>query len=189
MKRLLQNIRTWPGNFDLMTDAFYIEEDRNPVEKERKETEMKDIVKTIVEVMIIIAIVTVVAVITAPPTHAATKDTAKATVQEDVGNGVFYLSNGSGSTENGDKITVLPDKGFIPYAWMDVELYELDKEAWTYFVIDGKVIAKEVMGPDSMTSVPLQKKAQIKKGTHTIEVIQKEGKEVTFHRSAEYTVK
>jgi len=67
MKRLLQNIRTWSGNFDLMTDAFYIEEDRNPVEKERKETEMKDIVKTIVEVMIIIAAVTIIAVITQPP--------------------------------------------------------------------------------------------------------------------------
>jgi Trk-type K+ transport system membrane component len=50
-----------------MTDAFYIEEDRNPVEKERKETEMKDIVKTIVEVMIIIAAVTIIAVITQPP--------------------------------------------------------------------------------------------------------------------------
>jgi len=68
MKRLLQNIRTWSGNFDLMTDAFYIEEDRNPVEKERKETEMKDIVKTIVEVMIIIAAITVIAVVTQPPT-------------------------------------------------------------------------------------------------------------------------
>lgn len=189
MKRLLQNIRTWSGNFDLMTDAFYIEEDRNPVEKERKETEMKDIIKTVVEVMIIIAIVTVVAVITAPQTHAVTKDAAKATVQKDVGNGTFYLSNESGSTENGDKITVVPDKGCVPYAWMDVELYELDKQANTYFIIDGKVVAKEVMGPDSMTSVPLQKKAQIKKGTHTIEVVQKEGKEVTFHRLAEYTVK
>lgn len=67
MKRLLQNIRTWSGNFDLMTDAFYIEEDRNPIEKERKETEMKDIMKTIVEVMIIIAVITVIAVITQPP--------------------------------------------------------------------------------------------------------------------------
>ena len=28
MKRLMQGIRTWPGCFDLMTDAFYIEEDR-----------------------------------------------------------------------------------------------------------------------------------------------------------------
>lgn len=68
MKRLLQNFRTWSGNFDLMTDAFYIEEDRNPVEKERKETEMKDIIKTVVEVMIIIAAVTIIAVITQPPT-------------------------------------------------------------------------------------------------------------------------
>lgn len=68
MKRLLQNIRTWPGNFDLMTDAFYVEEDRNPVEKERKETEMKDIIKTVVEVMIIIAAVTIIAVITQQPT-------------------------------------------------------------------------------------------------------------------------
>lgn len=67
MKRLLQNIRTWSGNFDLMTDAFYIEEDRNPVEKERKETEMKDIIKTVVEVMIIIAAITIIAVITNPP--------------------------------------------------------------------------------------------------------------------------
>ena len=67
MKRLLQNIRTWPGNFDLMTDAFYIEEDRNPVEKERKETEMKDIIKTVVEVMIIIAAITIIAVMTQPP--------------------------------------------------------------------------------------------------------------------------
>ncbi len=67
MKRLAQNIRTWSGNFDLMTDAFYIEEDRNPVEKERRETEMKDIVKTIVEVMIIIAAITIIAVVTQPP--------------------------------------------------------------------------------------------------------------------------
>ena len=67
MKRLAQNIRTWSGNFDLMTDAFYIEEDRNPVEKERKETEMKDIIKTIVEVMIIIAAITIIAVIAQPP--------------------------------------------------------------------------------------------------------------------------
>lgn len=68
MKRLSQQIRTWSGNFDLMTDAFYIEEDRNPVEKERKETEMKDVIKTVVEVMIIIAAVTIIAVITQPPT-------------------------------------------------------------------------------------------------------------------------
>lgn len=67
MKRLLHNIRTWSGCFDLMTDAFYIEEDRNPVEKERKETEMKDIIKTVVEVMIIIAAITIIAVITQPP--------------------------------------------------------------------------------------------------------------------------
>ena len=189
MRRLLQNIRTWSGCFDLMTDAFYIEEDRNPVEKERKETEMRDIIKTVVEVMIIIAIITVVAVITAPPTHAATKDTAKATVQEDVGNGTLYIKNESGSTENGDKITVLPDKNCNPYAWMDVELWDLDQQAWTYIVIDGKVVAKEVAGPDSMLPVELTKKAQIKKGTHTIEVVQKEGKEIIFHRSAEYTVK
>ena len=67
MKRLAQNIRTWSGNFDLMTDAFYIEEDRNPVEKERKETEMRDVIKTIVEVMIIIAAITIIAVVTQPP--------------------------------------------------------------------------------------------------------------------------
>ena len=67
MKRLAQNIRNWSGNFDLMTDAFYIEEDRNPVEKERKEEDMKDIIKTIVEVMIIIAAITIIAVITQPP--------------------------------------------------------------------------------------------------------------------------
>ena len=67
MKRLAQNIRTWSGNFDLMTDAFYIEEDRNPVEKERKEEDMKDIIKTVVEVMIIIAAITIIAVITQPP--------------------------------------------------------------------------------------------------------------------------
>lgn len=67
MKRLLHNIRTWPGNFDLMTDAFYIEEDRNPVEKERKEKEVKDIIKTVVEVMIIIAAITIIAVVTQPP--------------------------------------------------------------------------------------------------------------------------
>ena len=68
MKRLAKNIRTWSGNFDLMTDAFYIEEDRNPVEKERKETEMRDIIKTVVEVMITIAAITIIAVITQPPT-------------------------------------------------------------------------------------------------------------------------
>jgi len=66
MKRLAQNIRTWSGNFDLMTDAFYIEEDRNPVEKERKEEEMKDVIKTVVEVMIIIAAITTIAVVTNP---------------------------------------------------------------------------------------------------------------------------
>ena len=32
MKRLMQGIRTWAVNFDLTTDAFYIEEDREPVE-------------------------------------------------------------------------------------------------------------------------------------------------------------
>lgn len=68
MKRLAQNIRTWSGNFDLMTDAFYIEEDRSPVEKEQKEEEMKDIIKTVVEVMILIAAITIIAVVTQPPT-------------------------------------------------------------------------------------------------------------------------
>lgn len=66
MKRLAHNIRLWSGNFDLMTDAFYIEEDRNPVEKERKEQDMRDIIKTVVEVMIIIAAITIIAVITQP---------------------------------------------------------------------------------------------------------------------------
>ena len=68
MKRLSQQIRTWSGSFDLMTDAFYIEEDRNPVEKERKEEDMKDIIKTVVEVMIIIAAITIIAVVATPPT-------------------------------------------------------------------------------------------------------------------------
>ena len=29
MKKLFQNIRTWPCSHDLMTDMFYIEEDRH----------------------------------------------------------------------------------------------------------------------------------------------------------------
>lgn len=39
MKRLMQGIQTWAWSFDLMTDAFYIEEDRERGSRELTEME------------------------------------------------------------------------------------------------------------------------------------------------------
>ena len=57
MKRLSQQIRTWSACFDLMTDAFYIDEDR---EREGKQQKNNVVIAEISEAVLVLSAVAIV---------------------------------------------------------------------------------------------------------------------------------
>ena len=111
----------------------------------------------------------------------------------DVGNGTFYISNASGSTENGDEIIVYPDMDSIPFAYVDYELWDLDGSILTYIYLDGVEMDKHQVGAGFQSSISLEDKSQVTEGKHTVTAVQYEGNdpagEIVFFRSAEFTVK
>ena len=111
----------------------------------------------------------------------------------DVGDGTFYISNASGSTENGDEIIVYPDMDSIPFAYVDYELWDLDGSVLTYIYLDGAEIDKQQVGGGFQSSISLEDKSQVTEGKHTVTAVQYEGNdpagEIVFYRSAEFTVK
>ena len=111
----------------------------------------------------------------------------------DVGDGTFYISNASGSTENGDEIIVYPDMDSDPFAFVDYELWDLDGSVLTYVYLDGVEIDKQQVGVGFQSSISLEDKSQVAEGTHTVAAVQYEGNDpagkIVFFRSAEFTVK
>ena len=111
----------------------------------------------------------------------------------DVGEGTFYISNASGSTENGDEIIVYPDMNSIPFAYIDYELWDLDGSILTYIYLDGAEIDREQVGTGFQSYIPLEDKSQVAEGVHTVTAVQYEGNdpagEIVFFRSANFTVK
>ena len=111
----------------------------------------------------------------------------------DVGDGTFYISNASGSTENGDEIIVYPDMDSIPFAYVDYELWDLDGSVLTYIYLDGVEIDKQQIGGGFQSSISLEDKSQVTDGKHTVTAVQYEGNDpagnIVFFRSAEFTVK
>jgi hypothetical protein len=111
----------------------------------------------------------------------------------DIGNGTFYISNASGSTENGDDIIVYPDMNSFPFAYIDYELWDLDGSLITYIYLDGIEADKQQVGTGYQSSLLLTEKSQITDGKHKVAAVQyKENDpsgEIVFFRSADFTVK
>lgn len=112
---------------------------------------------------------------------------------KDVGDGKFYLSSASGSTETGDEIVVYPDNNSIPMAYIDIELWDMNGKELTYIYIDGVEIDKQQVSTGYQSSLDLSKEWQVEEGKHKVEVVQYKdddsSKEMTFYRSKSYTVK
>ena len=112
---------------------------------------------------------------------------------QDIGSGTFYISNASGTTENGDEIIVYPDKDSIPMAYVDIELWDMDGKVLTYIYVDGIFYDKQQVGEGYQASIDLMEESQVTEGDHIIEVVQypdnNTEKEMSFYRSAKYTVK
>lgn len=112
---------------------------------------------------------------------------------EEVGSGTFYLSGASGSTENGDEIIIYPDMNALPYAHLDIELWDMDGSILTYVYIDGVKVKEKQVGAGLQSSMSLQEEWQVTEGDHIVEAVQYADNdtsgEMVFYRSAKYTVK
>lgn len=112
---------------------------------------------------------------------------------EEIGDGTFYIASASGSTENGDEIIVYPDMESIPFAYIDYELWDMDGSVLTYIYVDGVQVDKQQVGAGYQASIDLQENWQISEGDHVVEAVQfadnDTSGEMTFYRSATYTVK
>lgn len=97
---------------------------------------------------------------------AAVEDVKTAPVEEtEVGQGTFYLENESGTTENGDPITIY-DGGDTQLMQIGLNTTDFDGSKLTYVYIDGELVTKEQYG-DSQSSLDLESK-HLKEGTHQV---------------------
>lgn len=113
----------------------------------------------------------------------------------DVGDGTFYLTGPSGSTENGDKIIIYPDKDSTPHAYVGIELWDLDGSVQTYIYVDGVKMDKQQVGAGYQGSIDFDDDSlwAITDGEHEVEAVQyadnDTSKDITFYRAVKYTVK
>lgn len=100
-------------------------------------------------------------------TAVAEKEKTKtAPVEEtEVGQGTFYLENESGTTENGDPITIY-DGGDTQLMQIGITTSGFDGGKLTYVYVDGDLLTKEQYG-DTATVLELESK-QLKEGTHKV---------------------
>ena len=114
---------------------------------------------------------------------------------EEIGDGSFYLTGPSGSTENGDEIILYPDKDTFPHAYVGYELLDMDGSVQTYIYVDGVEMDKQQVGDGYESSIDFgdEELWAITDGEHTVEAVQyadnDTSKDMTFYRSAKYTVK
>lgn len=94
------------------------------------------------------------------------EETKTAPVEEtEVGQGTFYLENESGTTENGDAITIY-DGGDTQLMQIGLNTTDFDGSKLTYVYIDGELVAKEQYG-DTQSSLELRPE-NLKPGIHQV---------------------
>ena len=114
---------------------------------------------------------------------------------EDVGDGTFYLTGPSGSTENGDEIVIYPDMDSFPHAFVGIELWDLDGSVQTHIYVDGVEMDKQQVGAGYQGSIDFDDESlwAITEGEHEVEAVQyadnDPSKDITFYRAVKYTVK
>ena len=130
----------------------------------------------------------------AAPATEVTKDLTEADY-EDVGNGSFYLTGPSGSTENGDEIVLYPEMDTWPHAYVGIELWDMDGSVQTFIYVDGVEMDKQQVGDGYQGSIDFDDDSlwAITEGEHKVEAVQyadnDPSNDMTFYRSATYTVK
>ena len=113
---------------------------------------------------------------------------------KDVGDGTFYLTGPSGSTENGDKIVIYPDENSTPHAFVGIELWDLDGSVQTYIYVDGVEMDKQQGGAGYQGSIDFDDNSlwAITEGEHEVEAVQyadnDTSKDMTFYIAVKYTV-
>lgn len=114
---------------------------------------------------------------------------------DEIGEGTFYLTGMSGSTENGDEIVLYPEMDTLPHAFIGIELWDMDGSIQTYLYIDGIEMDKQQVGAGYQGSIDFYDESlwALTEGEHKVEAVQYADNdpagEITFYRSATYTVK
>lgn len=121
----------------------------------------------------------------------AVEDVKTAPVEEtEVGQGSFYLVNESGTTENGEPITIY-DGGDTQLMQIGLNTTDFDGGKLTYVYVDGDLVTKEQYG-DSQSTLDLESK-HLKPGTHQVVLKQYENDDETTNpvtvKFASYEVK
>lgn len=114
-------------------------------------------------------------------------------VDEEIGEGIWYISNQSGTTEEGESLIVYVDSNDDNHmSWISLGVYakDLNGRLLSYIYIDGKLAAEEQLAHTSTSIHILDDQLLI--GTHKVECRQYADNdvngEVLFRRSAEYEV-
>lgn len=114
---------------------------------------------------------------------------------EDIGDGSFYLTGPSGSTENGDEIVLYPEKDKWPHAYLGIEVWDVDGSVQTFIYVDGVEKEKQQVGAGYQGSIDFMDEDMwaLTEGEHKVEAVQYADNdpsgEMIFYRSAIYTVK
>ena len=114
---------------------------------------------------------------------------------EDIGDGSFYLTGPSGSTENGDEIVLYPEMDMWPHASVGIELWDMDGSIQTFIYVDGVELDKKQVGAGYQGSLDFDDDSlwAITEGEHKVEAVQyadnDPANDMTFYRSVAYTVK
>ena len=96
----------------------------------------------------------------------AVEETKTAPAEEtETGQGTFYLENESGTTENGDPITIY-DGGDTQILQIGITTNGFDGSKLTYVYVDGELLTKEQFG-ETATVLNLESK-HLKSGTHQV---------------------
>lgn len=107
----------------------------------------------------------------------------------DTGTGTFYLINESGTTENGNIITVYADKNTTVTS-IGADAFGFDGSVLSHIYIDGMEYSKEQLA-ESQISITLEKDLLVP-GTHIVECVQFENDEVAgnviTYKSGQYEV-
>lgn len=110
--------------------------------------------------------------------------------KEDSGNGNFYLSGPSGTTENGDTLTIFANKD-TQLMQIGINSTDFDGSKLTYIYIDGKLVEKQQMS-NSQGTINLEKD-YLKKGNHIVNAVQydddSENGNIITNKNSTYEIK
>lgn len=109
----------------------------------------------------------------------------------DTGTASMYIENQSGTSENGNVITILGVSNTIMMQ-IGYDATDFDGTKLTYIYVDGKLSDSEQIGEETQGSIDLTGD-NLKAGTHTVQFIQYDGEGETGNviecHSAQYEVK